>query len=140
MKFLISKIKGDGYDRIAYLEEQNSTVKLWVHFIQFNEYVEASKDIIQNTIGSIIEGELKIDLVMKYELNNIQIECGFNQPIIESSHIIACGIVTHIEDECTIRCNIKGLSTDIVVEFENDIEIHVGDRIQLKGSLELEME
>lgn len=139
-RFLISDIKSDGYDRVAYLEEQNSTLKLWVHFVQLDEYVELPQDINKNTKGSIIEGKFKIDLVVKYEVNNSNMDFGFDQPIIESSHISAQGIVTKIEDECTIRCNIRGLSTDIVIEFENDIVIDVGDRIQLEGSLELEVE
>lgn len=138
-KFLINEIKGDGYDRVAYLEEQESILKLWVHFIQFDEYVESFQGMTQNVKGDIIGGELKIDLVVKYEKNSSNKELGFDQPIVGSSHIFANGIVTQIEDECMIRCNINGLSTDIAIKFENDTAINIGDRIQLGGSLELEI-
>lgn len=107
--------------------------------MEFDEYVELPQDITKNTKGSIIEGSLKIDLVVKYEINNNNMDFGFNQPIMESSHIIVGGIVTQIEDECTIRCNIIGLSIDIVIEFEDDIVVYVEERIQLEGSLELEV-
>ncbi len=138
-KFVINDIKGDGYDRIAYLQEQKSDLKLCAHFIQFDEYVDSLQDMTKNIKGDTIRGELKISLVIKYEKNNDNKKFGFTQPIDGSSHIIANGVVIQIEDECTIRCSINGLSTDIGIEFENDIVINIGDRIQLEGTLELEI-
>jgi hypothetical protein len=37
-------------------------------------------------------------------------------------------------------CRIEGLGDDIIVEFEDDVEIEVDTTIEVNGSLELEIE
>ena len=58
----------------------------------------------------------------------------------KSSHIIAIGIVKEIEDSDSIMCSIQGLGDDIIIEFEDDVEIEIGAKIEIKGSLELELD
>ena len=37
-------------------------------------------------------------------------------------------------------CSIQGLGDDIIIEFEDDVEIEIGAKIEIKGSLELELD
>ena len=137
--FKIKELYGDGYERWSKVEGSVSKELICVHFIEYDEYLENSSDSKKRRKDDIINGKLKIELVTHYKFENSD-KYGFVQPINKSSHIIAIGIVKEIEDSDSIMCSIQGLGDDIIIEFEDDVEIEIGAKIEIKGSLELELD
>ncbi|ARC83448.1 hypothetical protein U732_2369 [Clostridium argentinense CDC 2741] len=137
--FEIEEIYGYGYERWARVKIDSSRTVGYVHFIEYDECLENDGASIKRKKGDILKGNIKIDLVTEYKVVDDD-KAGFIQLIKNSSSIIAIGLVKEIEDSDVIICSIKDLGHDIVVEFENDIEIDVNTNIEVKGSLELEIE
>ena len=129
--FEIEEIYGDGYERWAKVKNYVSEEMSYVHFIEYDEYLENDRTSIKRKKGDILNGNLKIDLVTQYKVVSDD-KVGFIQPINKSSNIIAIGIVKEIEDSDIIICSIRGLGDDIVVEFENDIEAKILEDIASK--------
>lgn len=137
-RYLVKEIISEGYERWSNLEDVSNQENIWVHFLQYDEYIDngCKSKIIE--IGDCIEGKLAIDLVSKYNIN-IEAGRGFEQPINQSSHIVANGMVNSLLDDFSILCNIDSLSNEMLVEFENKVEIKIGDNIKVIGSLEIEI-
>lgn len=137
--FRLEEIHGNGYERWAKVTACSSNVENLVHFLEYDEYLENGDTTSKRRKGDIINGTLKIDLVTKYKLVD-DIKSGFVQSIDNYSNISAIGKVKEIEDSDILICSINNLGEDIIVEFENDINIKVGENIEINGSLELEIE
>ena len=135
----IEEIYGDGYERWAKIKIDNYIEEVCVHFIEYDEYIENTNVSLKRKKGDTINGILKICLVTEFKVIDEDKE-GFNQYINNSSNITAIATVKEIEDSDIIVCTIKNLDDDIVVEFEDDVEIEVNTLIEVKGSLELEIE
>ena len=135
----IEEIYGDGYERWARIKMDSYHRGVYVHFIEYDEYLENTSIPVKRKKGDTLNGNIKIDLVTEYKVINDD-RNGFIQSINNSSNIIAIGTVKEIEDSDIIICRINGLCDDTVVEFENDVEIEGGTTIEVNGSLELEIE
>ena len=137
--FRIEEIHADGYERWAKVKVCSSNVVNLVHFIEYDEYIENGATTNKRRKDDIINGTMRIDLVTKYKIVDDN-KSGFVQSIDNSSNISAIGRVREIEDSDTLICSINNLGEDIIVEFENDIDIKVGETLEINGSLELDIE
>ncbi len=135
----IEEIYGDGYERWARIKVNSSLEGVYVHFIEYDEYLENTNIPIKRKKGDTINGSLKIDLVTEFKVID-EYRNGFIQSINNSSNITAIATVKKIDDSDIIVCRIKDLGDDIVVEFEDDVEIEVDTTIEVNGSFELEIE
>ncbi|GMK40256.1 hypothetical protein PCCS19_33110 [Paenibacillus sp. CCS19] len=127
----------DGYERLTQLDVNAINKKLWVHFIQHEEYLEQGEQSKILTVGQYANFEVGIDLASvciepKYVMTDTN---AFIQPIDESSHVIVTANVVDIEDDYSIVCSIKNLGEAILVEFEEKINVGKGERITFKGNL-----
>ena len=136
--FKVKKICCDGYERWIKVENYNVNNEYWLHFIEFDEYIENNEISKKLKVGDIIKGTIKIDLVTNYEI--VSTDSRFIQPIDNSSHVIAIGKIIKIIDNNTLILNVNELSENICVEFEIDININIGENIKISGSLEFEMD
>lgn len=137
--FRIEEIYGSGYERWAKVTACSLNVENLVHFLEYDEYLENGDITHKRKKGDIINGTIKIDLVTQYKIID-NAKSGFVQSINKSSSITAIGKIKEIEDSDTLICSINKLGEDIIVEFENDIDIKVGENIEIYGSLELDIE
>ncbi|NOW04327.1 hypothetical protein [Clostridium beijerinckii] len=137
--FRIQWIHGNEYERWAKIIECSSNVESLVHFLEYDEYLENGDTTSKRKKGDIIKGTIKIDLVTKYRAVHDS-KNEFVQSIDNSSNIIAIVKVKAIIDSDALICSINKLGEDIIVEFENNININVGENIMICGSLELDIE
>lgn len=137
--YKIEEIYGDGYERWAKIKMDSSLEGVYVHFIEYDEYLENTNVPIKRKKGDTIKGILKIGLVTEFKVI-YEDRKGFNQAIDKSSNITAIATVNGIDDSDIIVCRIEDLGDDVVVEFEDDVEIEVYTTIEVNGSLELEIE
>ena len=136
--FKINKIYSDGYERWVQAKDCTSTNNYWFHFIQYDEYLENNEISEKLKIGDIIKGTLKIDLVTKYEI--VTTNSQFIQSIDRSSNITAIGQVKKIVDTNILILSVNNLNKNILVEFERDAIVNVGEIIKINGSLEFEVD
>ena len=127
MNLKIINISTFGYDRFvdAEMEDKN---KIIVHFMEYDEL---------KFVGSIIKGELRIDLVTGSYVKNG--ELMFEQPHRHSSHIIATVEVKRIVDEFSLYAKTSICDEEILVEFESKVKYGINDRIYSVGSLEFDI-
>lgn len=137
--YVIEEIYGDGYERWAKIKMDNSLGGVYVHFIEYDEYLENTNIPIERKKGDIINGILKIDLVTEFKIVD-EDRKGYNQSINKSSNITAIATVKKVDDSDIIVCRIEELGDDIIVKFEEDVEIEVNSTIEVNGSLELDFE
>ncbi|MCB5883177.1 hypothetical protein LIR45_12485 [Lachnospiraceae bacterium EP-SM-12S-S03] len=137
--YVIEEIYGDGYERWAKIKMDNSLGGVYVHFIEYDEYLENTNIPIKRKKGDIINGILKIDLVTEFKIVD-EDRKGYNQSINKSSNITAIATVKKVDDSDIIVCRIEELGDDIIVKFEEDVEIEVNSTIEVNGSLELDFE
>ena len=135
----IEEIYGEGYERWAKIKMDSNLKGVYVHFIEYDEYLENTNIPIKRKKSDTVNGILKIGLVTDFKIIN-EHRKGYNQPIKNSSYITAIATVKEICDSDTIACGLEYLGNDIVVEFEDDVEIEVNTTIELNGSLELDIE
>lgn len=131
-KYIAKEQIVDGYERWVGLTHHNLESVLWVHYLD-EEYLEQNQTVLSD---QYIEGEIYIDLVV-----NCEESCGkgFEQPIDNSSHIVANIKITEILDEFSALCKIDGMSDLIKVEFERKLKLEIGQQLKVKGSLEIEL-
>ena len=79
------------------------------------------------------------DLVTEFKIVD-EDRKGYNQSIYKSSNITAIATVKKVDDSDIIVCRIEELGDDIIVKFEEDVEIEVNSTIEVNGSLELDFE
>lgn len=137
--FKINKIYGEGYERWAYVTIDKSQEEICVHFLEYDEYLENSNNPSKRERGTITRGNLCITLVTDFYYVDEAIK-GYWQKHTNSSNITAIGKVKEILSSDSVKCEIEGLGDEILVEFEDDIEVEVDTSIKIEGSLELEFE
>ena len=137
--YVIEEIYGDGYERWAKIKMDNSLGGVYVHFIEYDEYLENTNIPIKRKKGDIINGILKIDLVTEFKIVD-EDRKGYNQSINKSSNITAIATVKKVDDSDIIVCRIEELGDDIIVKFEEDVERAVTSTIEVNGSIELDFE
>lgn len=137
----IERIIIDGYERLVYVDCSARHQKLWLHFIQHEEYLEAGEMSEFLSVGQNVTFDIGIELVNDYSVHNClsSISNKFVQPINESSHVITAAIVMRIEDDYTLICNIEALGGDLSVVFEEKVGFKKGDILMIKGNLKAEL-
>lgn len=131
-KYVGKELIADGYERWICLTSNVLNSAIWAHYLA-EEYLERNHSLLPD---EYIEGEVYIDLVVNYEESY---NTGFEQPINNSSHIVAYINVIDVLDEFSALCKIEGFPDLLKVEFERKVEPKVGQTLKVIGSLELEL-
>ena len=136
----IEKIIVDGYERLIYISFTAIEKKLWCHFIQHEEYLEEGNTSEILRVGQNLTFIVGIDLVNDYSVITKESEFieDVLQPISESPHSIVSATVIEKEDDYTLLCDVEGLGRNIVVEFEEKVNVETGTSLRLKGNLKVE--
>jgi len=135
----IERVIIDGYERLIRLDVNAIKRKLWVHFIQHEEYLEPGEQSKILIVGQYSNFEVGIDLAsVCLEPKYVMTDTDAIKPIDESSHVIVTANVVDIEDEFSVVCNIENLGAAVLVEFEEKINVRKGERITFKGNLKAE--
>ena len=134
-KYMINEIHSDGYERFATIEEIGQGVKINVHFLEYDEYLENSEESRKKKKGDILEGDISIEQVTFSQ--KVDEELGHHQRIQKSPHIEAIIEVAQIIDEYSIYAFASLLDENVLIEFENAVNYKVGERISVIGSLDL---
>lgn len=66
--FRIEEIYGDGYERWIKVIACSLNIENLVYFLEYDEYLENGNNISKRRKGDIINGNIKIDLIIKYKL------------------------------------------------------------------------
>ena len=135
-QYIINAIYADGYERFATIEGIGNDVKLNVHFLEYDEYIENGEEPEKKKKGDILEGDISIELVTVSE--KVDKELIHHQAIQKSPHIEAVIEVAQIIDEYSLYAFSSMLDTAILIEFESGVEYKVGDRVLVSGELEIE--
>lgn len=134
-KYVINEIYSDGYERFVMVEEIEKNVRLNVHFLEYDEYLEYGKKSRKKKTGDILEGNISIELVTFSQ--KVDEDLVHHQEINKCSHIEAIIEVAQIIDEYSIYAFSSLLDDVILIEFENAVRYIVGDRVFVIGSLKL---
>ena len=133
--YVISEIYSDGYERFAMIEDVEKNIKVNVHFLEYDEYLESGEKSQKKKKGDTLDGDISIQLVtFSQKVDEARVH---HQEIQKSSHIKAIIEVTQIIDEYSIYALSTVSDSDILIEFENTVSYKVGDRVFVIGSLEL---
>ena len=135
--YVINEIYSDGYERFAIIEDVKKNIKINVHFLEYDEYLESGEKSQKKKKGDILDGDISIQLITfsrKVDVNETLI---YFQKIQKSPHIEAVVEVTQIIDKYSIYALSTVSDNNILVEFENAVSYKAGDRVLVIGSLEL---
>ena len=133
--YVISEIYSDGYERFAMIEDVKKNIKVNVHFLEYDEYLESGEKSQKKKKGDTLDGDISIQLVtFSRKADEALIH---RQKIQKSPHIEAIIEVDQIIDEYSIYALSTISDRDILIEFENAVSYKVGERVLVIGSLEL---
>ena len=133
--YVISEIYSDGYERFAMIEDVEKNIKVNVHFLEYDEYLESGEKSQKKKKGDTLDGDISIQLVtFSRKADEALIH---RQKIQKSPHIEAIIEVDQIIDEYSIYARSTISDCDILIEFENAASYKVGERVLVIGSLEL---
>ena len=135
--YVINEIYSDGYGRFAIIEDIGKHIKINVHFLEYDEYLESSENSQKRTNGDILDGDLSIQLITFSRKVDVKETLIHFQKIQNSPHIEAVIEATQIIDEYSMYALSTVSDSNILVEFENTVSYKVGDRVLVIGSLEL---
>ena len=135
--YVINEIYSDGYERFAIIEDIGKHIKINVHFLEYDEYLESSENSQKRTNGDILDGDLSIQLITFSRKVDVKETLIHFQKIQNSPHIEAVIEATQIIDEYSMYALSTVADSNILVEFENTVSYKVGDRVLVIGSLEL---
>ena len=135
--YVINEIYSDGYERFAIIEDIWKHIKINVHFLEYDEYLESSENSQKRTNGDILDGDLSIQLITFSRKVDVKETLIHFQKIQNSPHIEAVIEATQIIDEYSMYALSTVSDSNILVEFENTVSYKVGDRVLVIGSLEL---
>lgn len=131
-KYIGKELIADGYERWIRLTSNELNTSVWAHYIA-EDYLEPNHSLISD---QYIEGEIYIDLVV----NDEEVYgTGFEQPISNSSHIVAYAKVFDVSDEFSALCEVEGFLDLLKIEFERKFELKAEQKLKVIGSLELEL-
>ena len=135
--YVINEIYSDGYERFAIIEDIGKHIKINVHFLEYDEYLESSENSQKRTNGDILDGDLSIQLITFSRKVDVKETLIHFKKIQNSPHIEAFIEATQIIDEYSMYALSTVSDSNILVEFENTVSYKVGDRVLVIGSLEL---
>lgn len=134
-QYVISEIYSYGYERFALVEEIGRDLKMNVHFLECDEYLENGEKSGKKKRGDILEGNISIELVTYSRKTDDRI--GHCQSIQKSPNIKAVIKVAQIIDDYSVYA-VSSLSDDIIlIEFESAVNYREGESVVVVGSLEL---
>ena len=134
-KYIINEIYSDGYERFAMIEEIGKDIKINVHFLEYDEYLENNEESQKKKKGNILEGDISIELVTFSQ--KVDKDLIHHQEIQKSPHIEAIIEVAQIIDEYSVYARSSISGDNVLIEFENAVSYKVGERVLVVGSLEL---
>lgn len=137
MKYVISDINADGYERFVTIKNKDNNLSFVVHFLEYDEYLEDNEKSKKRDVGDIMEGEMAIGLVaVDKEVNATLMH---KQLIPGSSHIEAIVRICKIVDDYSVFASSSLVNGLILIEFEHRVNYRKGDVIYLEGSLEMNL-
>ena len=136
--YVIIEIDSDGYERFAMIEDVGKNIKVNVHFLEYDEYLESGEKSQKKKKGDTLDGNISIQLVTFSR--KVDEALFHRQKIQKSPHIEAIIEVAQIMDEYSMSARSTISDHDILIEFENAVSYKVGDRVLVIGSLELSEE
>lgn len=134
-KYIINEIYTDGYERFAIIQEGGENVELSVHFLEYDEFLENHEKSNKKKKGDVLEGDLSIELVSSSQ--KVKEKLSHYQNIQKSSHIEAVVEVIRVIDEYSLYALSSIVEDNILIEFENEVDYKVGERVLIIGSLEI---
>ena len=137
-KYLINEIIVDGYERFAVVQNNKREEQLCVHFLEYDEFIEHQRGTRKKKVGDVLDGKLSIQLVSSSK--KVDEAFSYNQKIAKSSHIEAVVEVVQVIAADSVHVLSSIVPEWILVEFENEVDYKVGDRIRVVGSLEINLE
>ena len=94
--YVINEIYSDGYERFAIIEDIGKHIKINVHFLEYDEYLESSENSQKRTNGDILDGDLSIQLITFSRKVDVKETLIHFQKIQNSPHIEAVIEATQI--------------------------------------------
>jgi len=134
-RYIINDVITDGYERFAVIHDSVGDIELNVHFLEYDEFLENNEESSRKKKGDEIEGELSIELVSFSKKTDEELR--HEQKIRKSSYIEAVIEVEQVIDEYSLYANSSVLEERILIEFESLMDYQVGDRVLIRGSLEM---
>ena len=137
-KFIIKKIEADFYERWLRVKKIDDGKEFGIYFVEFSEDVFMMNNIsIKRKVGDIIEGNLFIAWITEFERTNEELMYVQKN---EYSEIDAVVEITEVINEFTYYAKNSIVDRDIILDMEKDMDLKKGDRIYIKGSLQIELE
>ena len=137
-KFIIKKIEADFYERWLRVKKIDDGKEFGIYFVEFSEDVFMMNNIsIKRKVGDIIEGNLFIAWITEFERTNKELMYVQKN---EYSGIDAVVEITEVINEFTYYAKNSIVDRDIILDMEKDMDLKKGDRIYIKGSLQIELE
>ena len=63
--YVISEIYSDGYERFAMIEDVEKNIKVNVHFLEYDEYLESGEKSQKKKKGDTLDGSLELNETSK---------------------------------------------------------------------------
>ena len=137
-KFIIKKIEADFYERWLRVKKIDDGKEFGIYFMEFSEDVFMMNNIsMKRKVGDIIEGNLFIAWITEFERTNKELMYVQKN---EYSGIDAVVEITEVINEFTYYAKNSIVDRDIILDMEKDMDLKKGDRIYIKGSLQIELE
>jgi len=137
-KFIIKKIEADFDERWLRVKKIDDGKEFGIYFVEFSEDVFMMNNIsIKRKVGDIIEGNLFIAWITEFERTNEELMYVQKN---EYSEIDAVVEITEVINEFTYYAKNSIVDRDIILDMEKDMDLKKGDRIYIKGSLQIELE
>ena len=137
-KFIIKKIEADFYERWLRVKKIDDGKEFGIYFVEFSEDVFMMNNIsMKRKVGDIIEGNLFIAWITEFERTNKELMYVQKN---EYSGIDAVVEITEVINEFTYYAKNSIVDRDIILDMEKDMDLKKGDRIYIKGSLQIELE
>ena len=135
--YVISEIYSDGYERFAMIEDVEKNIKVNVHFLEYDEYLESGEKSQKKKKGDTLDGDISIQLVTFSQKVDVDTALIHHQKIPNFPHVEAIIEVAQIIDKYSMYAHSSITDKNILIEFESVASYKVGDRILVTGSLEL---
>ena len=137
-KFIIKKIEADFDERWLRVKKIDDGKEFGIYFVEFSEDVFMMNNIsMKRKVGDIIEGNLFIAWITEFERTNKELMYVQKN---EYSGIDAVVEITEVINEFTYYAKNSIVDRDIILDMEKDMDLKKGDRIYIKGSLQIELE
>ena len=133
-KYIVVSLVSDGYERFAILQNSDETKEFFVHFLQYDEYVEMEEESKKIKTGDIIKGQLFIDLIMNSE--KVDKPLAWGQPQNNTPFIEAVVCISKVIDDYSVYATSLLSESPLLMEFEDKVDYAIGDTVSIEGTLE----